>query len=145
MHGEVCQKGAEIIAPVPMAPPETTGLGGFKLPSSKGETLCSGDASLNVGVLHLVPTLEFTVHSEHFPDLVDKAAASEGGIDDARSRGDAFTRAFSAHLARCRCCSWDASISTETPATWNRVVLLANPLPALNDITATELPDINRC
>ncbi|KAF5204626.1 Pantothenate kinase, partial [Thalictrum thalictroides] len=121
------QKGTEIIAPVPMAPPGTTGLGGFERPSSKGETLRSDDASLNVGVLHLVPTLEvfpllvdpktyepntidlsdhseleywFTVLSEHLPDLVDKAVASEGGTDDARRRGDAFARAFSAHLAR---------------------------------------------
>lgn len=121
------QKGNEIIAPVPMAPPGTTGLGGFERPSSKGETLRSDAAALNVGVLHLVPTLEvfplladpktyepntidlsdhseleywFTVLSEHLPDLVDKAVASEGGTDDARRRGDAFARAFSAHLAR---------------------------------------------
>ncbi|PIA61935.1 hypothetical protein AQUCO_00200137v1 [Aquilegia coerulea] len=121
------QKGTEILAPVPMAPPGTTGLGGFERPSSKGETLRSDDAALNVGVLHLVPTLEvfpllvdpktyepntidlsdhseleywFTVLSEHLPDLVDKAVASEGGTDDARRRGDAFARAFSAHLAR---------------------------------------------
>ncbi|KAF9626720.1 hypothetical protein IFM89_038894 [Coptis chinensis] len=121
------QKGTEIIAPVPMAPPGTTGLGGFERPSSKGETLRSDDAALNVGVLHLVPTLEvfpllanpktyepntidlsdhgeleywFTVLSEHLSDLVDKAVASEGGTDDARRRGDAFARAFSAHLAR---------------------------------------------
>ncbi|KAF5182661.1 Pantothenate kinase [Thalictrum thalictroides] len=121
------QKGTEIIAPVPMAPPGTTGLGGFERPSSKGETLRSDDAALNVGVLHLIPTLEvfplladpktyepntidlsdhseleywFTVLSEHLPDLVDKAVASEGGTDDARRRGDAFARAFSAHLAR---------------------------------------------
>ncbi|OVA16989.1 protein of unknown function DUF89 [Macleaya cordata] len=121
------QKGTEIIAPVPMAAPRTTGLGGFESPSSKGDTLRSDDASLNVGVLHLVPTLEvfplladsrtyepntidlsdhseleywFTVLSEHLPDLVDKAVASEGGTDDAKRRGDAFARAFSAHLAR---------------------------------------------
>ncbi|XP_039057555.1 pantothenate kinase 2-like [Hibiscus syriacus] len=42
----------------------------------------------------------FTVLSEHSPDLVDKAVASEGGTDDAKRRGDAFARAFSAHLAR---------------------------------------------
>ncbi|KAF6165291.1 hypothetical protein GIB67_042707 [Kingdonia uniflora] len=142
------QKGTEIIAPVPMAPPGTTGLGGFERPSSRGNTLRSDDAALNVGVLHLVPTLEvfplladlkttgigtikylmflnykrynlcryepntidlsdhneleywFTVLSSHLPDLVDKAVASEGGTDDAKRRGDAFTRAFSAHLAR---------------------------------------------
>ncbi|KAJ4960343.1 hypothetical protein NE237_020253 [Protea cynaroides] len=122
------QKGTEIIAPVPMAPPGTTGLGGFEVPSSKGDTLRSdASAALNVGVLHLVPTLDvfpllgdpkmyepntidlfdhgeleywFTVLSEHLPDLVDKAVASEGGTDDAKRRGDAFARAFSAHLRR---------------------------------------------
>ncbi|KAK8714584.1 hypothetical protein V6N13_041938 [Hibiscus sabdariffa] len=121
------QKGTEITAPVPMAPPGTTGLGGFEVPSSRGATLRSDASALNVGVLHLVPTLEvfplltnpkmyepntidlsdhkeleywFTVLSEHLPDLVDKAVASEGGIDDAKRRGDAFARAFSAHLAR---------------------------------------------
>ncbi|GMI99465.1 pantothenate kinase 2 [Hibiscus trionum] len=121
------QKGTEITAPVPMAPPGTTGLGGFEVPSSRGATLRSDASALNVGVLHFVPTLEvfplltnpkmyepntidlsdhkeleywFTVLSEHLPDLVDKAVASEGGIDDAKRRGDAFARAFSAHLAR---------------------------------------------
>ncbi|KAB2633355.1 pantothenate kinase 2-like [Pyrus ussuriensis x Pyrus communis] len=121
------RKGTEITAPVPMAPPGTTGLGGFEVPSSKGGTLRSDASALNVGVLHLVPTLEvfplladpktyepntidlsdhgeleywFTVLSEHLPDLVDKAVASEGGTDDAKRRGDAFARAFSAHLAR---------------------------------------------
>ncbi|XWS48170.1 hypothetical protein CRYUN_Cryun13aG0050100 [Craigia yunnanensis] len=120
-------KGTEITAPVPMAPPGTTGLGGFEVPSSKGGTLRSDASALNVGVLHLVPTLEvfpllanpkmyepntidlsdhgeleywFTVLSEHLPDLVDKAVASEGGTNDAKRRGDAFARAFSAHLAR---------------------------------------------
>lgn len=120
------RKGTEITAPVPMAPPATTGLGGFEAPSSKG--VLRPDASkLNVGVLHLVPSLEvfplladpktyepntidlsdhgeleywFTVLSEHLSDLVDKAVASEGGTDDAKRRGDAFARAFSAHLAR---------------------------------------------
>ncbi|XP_077221532.1 pantothenate kinase 2-like isoform X2 [Tasmannia lanceolata] len=122
------QKGTKITAPVPMAPPGTTGVGGFERPSSKGYTLRSdASAALNIGVLHLVPTLEvfplledskmyepntidlsdpgeleywFTVLSEHLPDLVDKAVASEGGTDDAKRRGDAFARAFSAHLAR---------------------------------------------
>ncbi|KAI5562667.1 hypothetical protein BDE02_15G066300 [Populus trichocarpa] len=121
------QKGTEITAPVPMDPPGTTGLGGFEVPSSKGGTLRSDASALNVGVLHLVPTLEvfsqladpkmyepntidlsdhneleywFTVLSEHLSDLVDKAVASEGGTDDAKRRGDAFARAFSAHLAR---------------------------------------------
>lgn len=120
-------KGTEITAPVPMAPPGTTGLGGFEVPSSKGSALRSDASALNVGVLHLVPTLEvfplladpktyepntidlsdhneleywFTVLSDHSPDLVDKAVASEGGTDDAKRRGDAFARAFSAHLAR---------------------------------------------
>uniref|UniRef100_A0A9I9CE58 Pantothenate kinase 2 n=1 Tax=Cucumis melo TaxID=3656 RepID=A0A9I9CE58_CUCME len=121
------QKRTEITAPVPTAPPGTTGLGGFEVPLSKGETLRSDASALNVGVLHLVPTLEvfplladpktyepntidlsdhseleywFTVLSEHVPDLVDKAVASEGGTDDAKRRGDAFARAFSAHLRR---------------------------------------------
>ncbi|KAL5544195.1 hypothetical protein UlMin_007979 [Ulmus minor] len=121
------QKGTEILAPVPMAPPGTTGLGGFEVPSSKGGTLRSDASALNVGVLHLVPTFDvfplladpktyepntidltdrseleywFTVLSEHLPDLVDKAVASEGGTDDAKRRGDAFAHAFSAHLAR---------------------------------------------
>ncbi|KAI3454489.1 hypothetical protein Pfo_011152 [Paulownia fortunei] len=120
-------KGTEITAPVPMDPPGTTGLGGFEVPSSKGDTLRPDASKLNVGVLHLVPSLEvfplladpktyepntidlsdrgeleywFTVLSEHMPDLVDKAVASEGGTDDAKRRGDAFARAFSAHLAR---------------------------------------------
>ncbi|KAK7389071.1 hypothetical protein VNO78_23903 [Psophocarpus tetragonolobus] len=121
------QKGTEITAPVPMAPPGTTGLGGFEVPLSKGSTLRSDASALNVGVLHLEPTLEvfplladlkmyepntidlsdhseleywFKILSEHLPDLVDKAVASEGGTDDAKRRGDAFARAFSAHLAR---------------------------------------------
>ncbi|KAE8124235.1 hypothetical protein FH972_019139 [Carpinus fangiana] len=121
------QKGTEITAPVPMAPPGTTGLGGFEVPLSKGGILRSDASALNVGVLHLVPSLEvfplladlkmyepntidlsdhneleywFTVLSEHLLDLVDKAVASEGGTDDAKRRGDAFARAFSAHLAR---------------------------------------------
>ncbi|XP_020573078.1 pantothenate kinase 2-like [Phalaenopsis equestris] len=122
------QKGTEITAPVPMAPPGTTGMGGFERPSSRGSTLRSdASAALNIGVLHLVPSLEvfpllsdpkkyepntvdlsdhseleywFTVLSEHMPDLVDKAVASEGGTDDAKRRGEAFARAFSAHLAR---------------------------------------------
>ncbi|RDX74078.1 Pantothenate kinase 2, partial [Mucuna pruriens] len=124
------QKGTEITAPVPTTPPAgTTGLGGFEVPLSKGSTLRSDASALNVGVLHLVPTLEvfplladpklyepntidlsdhseleywFTILSEHLPDLVDKAVASEGGTDDAKRRGDAFARAFSAHLARLR-------------------------------------------
>ncbi|KAK4479335.1 hypothetical protein RD792_014847 [Penstemon davidsonii] len=121
------KKGTEITAPVPMAPPGTTGLGGFEVPSSRGDTLRPDASKLNVGVLHLVPSLEvfplladpktyepntidlsdhgeldywFTVLSEHMPDLVDKAVASEGGTDDAKRRGDAFARAFSAHMAR---------------------------------------------
>ncbi|CAN6453084.1 unnamed protein product [Victoria cruziana] len=109
------QKGTEITAPVPMIPPGTTGLGGFERPYSRGGTLRSdASAALNVGVLHLVPSLEvfpllsdprkywLNVLSEHLPDLVDKAIASEGGTDDAKRRGDAFSSAFSAHLARLR-------------------------------------------
>ncbi|WOL02923.1 pantothenate kinase 2 [Canna indica] len=122
------QKGTQITAPVPMAPPGTTGMGGFERPSSRGNILRSdSSASFSLGVLHLVPTLEvfplladpkmyepntidlsdhgeleywLTVLSEHLPDLVDKAVASEGGTDDAKRRGDAFAHAFSAHLAR---------------------------------------------
>lgn len=120
-------RGTEITAPAPMTSPRTTGLGGFEVPSSKGDMLRPDASKLNVGVLHFVPTLEvfplladpktyepntvdlsdnteleywFTVLSEHLPDLVDKAVASEGGTDDAKRRGDAFARAFSAHLAR---------------------------------------------
>lgn len=59
------EKGTEIIAPVPMIPPGTTGLGGFEAPLSRGDTLRSDASSLNVGVLHLVPTLEV------FPMLAD--------------------------------------------------------------------------
>ncbi|RVW53108.1 Pantothenate kinase 2 [Vitis vinifera] len=47
------QKGTEITAPVPMAPSGTTGLGGFEVPSSKGDTLRSDASALNIGVLHL--------------------------------------------------------------------------------------------
>ncbi|XP_057855485.2 pantothenate kinase 2 isoform X2 [Cryptomeria japonica] len=122
------QKGTEITAPVPITSPGTTGLGGFDRPSSR-EGLLRSDASanLNVGVLHLVPSLEpfplladpkryepntvdlgdpselqywLTILSEHLPDLVDKAVASEGGTDNSKRRGDAFARAFRAHLAR---------------------------------------------
>ncbi|QCD81069.1 type II pantothenate kinase [Vigna unguiculata] len=121
------QKGTEITAPVPMTRPGTTGLGGFEVPLSKGSILRSDASALNVGVLHLVPTLEvfplladpkiyepntidlsdhseleywFKILSENLPDLVAKAVASEGGTDDAKRRGDAFARAFSAHLTR---------------------------------------------
>lgn len=60
------QKGTEILAPVPMSPSGTTGVGGFERPSSRGEALRSdASAALNVGVLHLDPTLEV------FPLLVD--------------------------------------------------------------------------
>ncbi|CAM0952608.1 unnamed protein product [Alopecurus aequalis] len=121
------QKGTQITAPVPMGAPATTGMGGFERPTSKGGILRSdASAALNVGVLHLVPSLDvfplledpktyepntidldhaefkywFTVLSDHLPDLVEKAVASEGGTDDAKRRGDAFAHAFSAHLAR---------------------------------------------
>lgn len=60
------QKGTEITAPVPMAPPGTTGMGGFDRPSSKGHMLRSdASAALTIGVLHLVPSLEV------FPLLAD--------------------------------------------------------------------------
>ena len=59
------RKGTEITAPVPMTPPGTTGLGGFEVPSSRGDTLRSDASNLNVGVLHLVPNLEV------FPLLAD--------------------------------------------------------------------------
>lgn len=53
------RKGTEITASVPMAPPGTTGVGGFERPFSKGASLRSdASAAFNVGVLHLVPTLE---------------------------------------------------------------------------------------
>ncbi|KAL6007009.1 Pantothenate kinase 2, mitochondrial [Asimina triloba] len=106
------QKGTKITAPVPMAPTGTTGVGGFERPSSKGYALRSDAAALNIGVLHLEPNLEvfplladpkkywLAVLSEHLPDLIDKAVASEGGTDDAKRRGDAFAHAFSAHLSR---------------------------------------------
>ncbi|XP_078429206.1 pantothenate kinase 2 isoform X2 [Wolffia australiana] len=128
LNEKFVQKGPEIFAPVPMSPSGTTGLGGFERPSSRGEALRSdASAALNVGVLHLDPTLEvfplladpkmyepntidlsepgeleywLTVLSEHLPDLVDKAVASEGRTEDAHRRGDAFARAFSAHLTR---------------------------------------------
>lgn len=59
------RRGTEITAPVPMAPSKTTGLGGFEVPSSRGSALRSDASALNVGVLHLVPTLEV------FPLLAD--------------------------------------------------------------------------
>ncbi|CAM6128447.1 unnamed protein product [Calypogeia fissa] len=122
------QMGAEITAPTPI--PTTTGLGGFDIPRSKKVTLRSdSSAALNVGVLHFVPSLEpfplladpkgyepntvdlsdhserqywFNILSDNMPDLVEKAVASEGATDDAKRRGDAFSRAFRAHLARLR-------------------------------------------
>ncbi|VAI20273.1 unnamed protein product [Triticum turgidum subsp. durum] len=131
------QKGTQITAPVPMGAPATTGMGGFERPTSKGDILRSdASAALNVGVLHLVPSLDvfplledpktyepntidldhdefkywFTILSDHLPDLVEKAVASEGGTDDAKRRGDAFAHAFSAHLARL----------TEEPAAYGK-------------------------
>lgn len=38
-----------------------------------------------------------------------QAVASEGGTDDAKRRGDAFARAFSAHLARYRHADYSSS------------------------------------
>ncbi|KAJ7567107.1 hypothetical protein O6H91_02G132200 [Diphasiastrum complanatum] len=124
------QNGIEITAPVPMAITGTTGLGGFERPLSHSSSLRSdSSAALNVGVLHLVPSLEpfplladpkgyepntidfsdpeeqeywFGILSDQLPDLVQKAVASEGGTDGAKRRGDAFARAFRAHLARLR-------------------------------------------
>ncbi|RZC59172.1 hypothetical protein C5167_006472 [Papaver somniferum] len=99
------QKGTEIIAPVPIV------LKGIRGPEGLSHSSSKGDA-LNVGVLHVVPTLEvfplladpktywLTILSEVLPDLVDKAVASEGGTDIARRKGDGFAHAFSAHLAR---------------------------------------------
>ncbi|GJN34463.1 hypothetical protein PR202_gb23125 [Eleusine coracana subsp. coracana] len=220
------QKGTQITAPVPMGAPATTGMGGFERPTSKGEILRSdASAALNVGVLHLVPTLDvfplledpktyepntidldqdefkdyrarywFKVLSDHSPDLVDKAVASEGGTDDAKRRGDAFAHAFSAHLARENEASLavlpdllmeldsmneiddfdvfkkrmltdkkdqpykrallfvDNSgadvvlgmlpLARELLRQGTEVVLVANSLPALNDVTANELPEI---
>ncbi|KAI4989239.1 hypothetical protein ZWY2020_036556 [Hordeum vulgare] len=96
------QKGTQITAPVPMGAPATTGMGGFERPTSKGDILRSdASAALNVGVLHLVPSLDvfplledpktyepntidldhdefkywFTILSDHLPDLVEKAVA----------------------------------------------------------------------
>ncbi|KAI3811229.1 hypothetical protein L1987_20948 [Smallanthus sonchifolius] len=104
------RNGIMITAPVPMASPKTTGLGGFEAPSSKGDALRCDERNFNVGVLHLVPSLEvfpllvdpktywFGGLPEHLPDLVDKAVASEGGTDDARRRGNAFAQALIAHM-----------------------------------------------
>ncbi|KAG6551234.1 hypothetical protein Mapa_007160 [Marchantia paleacea] len=124
------RKGIEITAPTPTAVPTTTGLGGFERPLSRALSLRSdSSAALNVGVLHFVPSLEafplltdpdnyepnivdlsdpvereywFSILSNHLPDLVEKAVASEGATNDAKRRGDAFAQAFRAHLARLR-------------------------------------------
>ncbi|CAM0952609.1 unnamed protein product [Alopecurus aequalis] len=99
------QKGTQITAPVPMGAPATTGMGGFERPTSKGGILRSdASAALNVGVLHLVPSLDvfplledpktyepntidldhaefkywFTVLSDHLPDLVEKQFITGG-------------------------------------------------------------------
>lgn len=121
-------KGTEITAPIPTSYPTTTGLGGFERPLARSTSLRSdSSAALNVGVLHLVPSLEpfplladrqayepntldlsdhlereywLKVLADNLPDLVEKAVASEGGTEDAKRRGDAFARAFMAHLAR---------------------------------------------
>lgn len=121
-------KGTEITAPIPTSYPTTTGLGGFERPFARSTSLRSdSSAALNVGVLHLVPSLEpfplladrqayepntvdlseqlereywLKVLADNLPDLVEKAVASEGGTEDAKRRGDAFARAFMAHLAR---------------------------------------------
>ena len=121
-------KGNEITAPVPTSYPGTTGLGGFERPLARSCSLRSdSSAALNVGVLHLVPSLEpfplladkqgyepntvdlsdqsereywLKILADNLSDLVEKAVASEGGTADAKRRGDAFARAFKAHLAR---------------------------------------------
>jgi pantothenate kinase len=121
-------KGNEITAPVPTSYPGTTGLGGFERPLARSCSLRSdASAALNIGVLHLVPSLEpfpllsdkhayepntidlsdqsereywLKILSDNLADLVEKAVASEGGTTDAKRRGDAFARAFKAHLAR---------------------------------------------
>eukprot|EP01018_Ginkgo_biloba_P026119 Gb_21457 [translate_table: standard] len=46
---------------------------------------------------------------------IQQAVASEGGTDDAKRRGDAFARAFRAHLARCS----DRSSKMNLPAFYN--------------------------
>lgn len=124
------QRGIKITAPVPMAIPGTTGVGGFERPLARSGSLRSdASAALNVGVLHLIPSLKpfpllkdpkgyepntvdlslhsereywFNILSDHLPTLVDTAIASEGATDDAKRRGDAFAQAFRAHLARLR-------------------------------------------
>lgn len=124
------EKGIEITAPVPMAVPGTTGVGGFERPLARSGSLrCDASAALNVGVLHLMPSLEpfpllkdpkgyepntvdlsqhdereywFSILSDHLPTLVDTAVASEGATEGAKRRGDAFAQAFRAHLARLR-------------------------------------------
>lgn len=124
------QRGVEITAPVPMAFPGTTGVGGFDRPLARSGSLRSdSSAALNVGVLHLMPSIEpfpllkdlkgyepntvdlgqhdereywFSILSDHLPTLVDTAVASEGATEGAKRRGDAFAKAFRAHLARLR-------------------------------------------
>lgn len=121
-------KGSDITAPIPTSYPTTTGVGGFERPLARSGSLRSDNsATLNVGVLHLVPSLEpfplladeqgyepntvdlsdqsereywLSILADNLPDLVEKAVASEGGTPDAKRRGDAFARAFRAHLAR---------------------------------------------
>eukprot|EP00897_Mesotaenium_endlicherianum_P000944 jgi/Mesen1/10850/ME000093S10365 len=132
--------GSGITAPTPTTPPGPTGLGGFDRPMARSGSLRSDRSALNVGVLHLIPSMEpfplladprgyepntidlaeveereywFRILDDHTPTLVDMAVASEGGTDDARRRGDAFARAFRAHLARLR----------EEPAAYGRLGL----------------------
>lgn len=124
------EKGIEITAPVPMAVPGTTGVGGFERPFARSGSLRSdASAALNVGVLHLMLSLKpfpllkdpkgyepntvdlnqddereywFSILSDHLPTLVNTAVASEGATEGAKRRGDAFAQAFRAHLARLR-------------------------------------------
>ncbi|GJP44935.1 hypothetical protein CLOM_g4333 [Closterium sp. NIES-68] len=135
------QVGSDITAPTPTGkPPTTTGLGGFARPREQGKELRSDESALNVGVLHLVPSLEvfplladplsyepntvdlsdpdereywLGILQDHIPNLVEKAVASEGATEDARRRGDAFALAFRAHLTRLR----------EEPAAYGRLGL----------------------
>ena len=52
------QRGIEITAPVPKTVPGTTGVGGFDRPLARSGSLRSdASAALNVGVLHLMPSI----------------------------------------------------------------------------------------
>lgn len=53
----------------------------------------------NIATLLLLITRQIS-YLVNFYLRIKQAVASEGGTDDAKRRGDAFARAFSAHLAR---------------------------------------------